>query len=70
MQGLAAALPPGRRGAHAADSQSLIPAVLAAIRAGDVVLVKGSLGTRMAPIIDALLRLEAATPPARAANGN
>jgi UDP-N-acetylmuramoyl-tripeptide--D-alanyl-D-alanine ligase len=70
MEGLAAALPRARRGTHAPDSLSLIPAVLAAVRAGDVVLVKGSLGTRMAPIVEALLRLEAATPPARAANGN
>jgi len=70
MRELAAALPASRRGAHAADSQSLIPAALAAIKAGDVVLVKGSLGTRMAPIVEALLRLEAAVPPARAANGN
>jgi hypothetical protein len=31
--------------------------VLAAIRAGDVVMVKGSLGSRMAPIVKALQRL-------------
>jgi UDP-N-acetylmuramoyl-tripeptide--D-alanyl-D-alanine ligase len=30
--------------------------VLPAIRAGDVVMVKGSLGSRMAPIIKALQR--------------
>jgi UDP-N-acetylmuramoyl-tripeptide--D-alanyl-D-alanine ligase len=31
--------------------------VLAAVRPGDVVLVKGSLGSRMAPIVDALKKL-------------
>jgi UDP-N-acetylmuramoyl-tripeptide--D-alanyl-D-alanine ligase len=33
--------------------------VLAAIRAGDVVMVKGSLGSRMAPIVKALQKLSA-----------
>jgi UDP-N-acetylmuramoyl-tripeptide--D-alanyl-D-alanine ligase len=58
-----------RRGAHAPDAQALVPAVLAAVRPGDVVLVKGSLGSRMAPIVEALTRLDGADRPARAANG-
>jgi UDP-N-acetylmuramoyl-tripeptide--D-alanyl-D-alanine ligase len=69
MSELQAALPRDKRGGHAADSQGLIPAVLATVRPGDVVLVKGSLGTRMAPIVEALLALESAGRPARAANG-
>jgi UDP-N-acetylmuramoyl-tripeptide--D-alanyl-D-alanine ligase len=70
MQALQSALPRERRGAHAGDSAALIPAVLAAIRPGDVVLVKGSLGTKMAPIVEALLRQDAGAGIARAANGH
>ena len=68
MGELDAALPREKRGGHASDSQGLIPAVLATVRPGDVVLVKGSLGTRMAPIVAALLALEEAEHPARRAN--
>jgi len=57
-----------RRGAHAASSTDLAPRVVGAVRAGDVVMVKGSLGTNMAPIVAALRSLSDA-PPA-AANGN
>ena len=39
---------------HAPDSAALLPQVTAAVRPGDIVLVKGSLGSRMAPIVEAL----------------
>jgi UDP-N-acetylmuramoyl-tripeptide--D-alanyl-D-alanine ligase len=50
------ALPASRRGGYAEDSAALEAQVLLAIRAGDVVMVKGSLGSRMAPIVKALQR--------------
>ncbi len=48
------ALPEARRGAHAADSATLAPLLKAALRPGDAVLVKGSLGSRMAVVVEAL----------------
>jgi UDP-N-acetylmuramoyl-tripeptide--D-alanyl-D-alanine ligase len=42
------------RAAHAATSAELAPHVVAALRPGDAILVKGSLGSRMAKIIAAL----------------
>ncbi|HET6223307.1 MAG TPA: cyanophycin synthetase, partial [Dongiaceae bacterium] len=68
MAALDKALPAKRRGAHAADSAAVIPAVLAAVRPGDVVLVKGSLGSRMAPVVDALKALGGGGALPRAAN--
>jgi UDP-N-acetylmuramoyl-tripeptide--D-alanyl-D-alanine ligase len=59
---LDAALPPALRGGHASDSAALQPEVVKAVRAGDVVMVKGSLGSRMAPIVQALLALGRASP--------
>jgi UDP-N-acetylmuramoyl-tripeptide--D-alanyl-D-alanine ligase len=56
MRNLWQALPAGRRGGYAEDSAALEPQVLSAIRAGDAVMVKGSLGSRMAPIVKALQR--------------
>jgi len=50
------ALPASRRGGYAEDSAALEAQVLPAIRAGDAVMVKGSLGSRMAPIVKALQR--------------
>lgn len=62
MRRLWQALPPGRRGFYAEDSAALEPQVVAALRAGDAVMVKGSLGSRMGPIVKALQR---AYPQAR-----
>ena len=59
MAALDDALPTAMRGGKAADSKSLAPQVCNAVTAGDVVLVKGSLGSRMAVIVDALSALEA-----------
>lgn len=49
-------LPAGRRGAYADTSDGLSDAVLKDLRPGDVIMVKGSLGSKMIPIVDALKR--------------
>ncbi len=54
MKALWDALPQRARGAYGEKSADIAPALMAALRAGDVVLVKGSLGSRMAVVIDAL----------------
>jgi len=54
MRLLHEAVPSAQRGAHAAESASLAPLVAAALRPGDAVLVKGSLGSRMKTIVQAL----------------
>jgi UDP-N-acetylmuramoyl-tripeptide--D-alanyl-D-alanine ligase len=56
MHSLWEALPASRRGGYADDSGLLEAQVVSAIHAGDVVMVKGSLGSRMAPIVKALQR--------------
>jgi UDP-N-acetylmuramoyl-tripeptide--D-alanyl-D-alanine ligase len=56
MQALWQALPSERRGGYAETSAALEPAVLAAIGPGDAVMVKGSLGSKMGPIVKALKR--------------
>ena len=56
MHALWEALPSGRRAGYAQTSALLEPQVLAAIRPGDAVMVKGSLGSRMGPIVKALER--------------
>jgi UDP-N-acetylmuramoyl-tripeptide--D-alanyl-D-alanine ligase len=64
MHALWEALPSGRRGGYAETSAALESEVLAAIRAGDAVMIKGSLGSKMGPIVKALTRRYA--EPARA----
>ena len=56
MNELWQALPANRRGGYAEDAAALEAQLLPAIRAGDVIMVKGSLGSRMAPIVKALQR--------------
>ncbi len=65
MRHLDAVLPAARRGAWAADSTSLAPLVLEALADGDVVLVKGSLGSAMRHIVEALDQAAAAAPASR-----
>lgn len=54
MAHLNAALPSSRRGAYASDAAALGPIVREALRPGDALLIKGSLGSRMASVLEAL----------------
>jgi UDP-N-acetylmuramoyl-tripeptide--D-alanyl-D-alanine ligase len=54
MKALWEALPAKVRGAYAETSAALLPQVLAALKPGDTVLVKGSNGARMSVVIEAL----------------
>ena len=56
MQQLWEALPSERRGGYAESSSGLESSVLAAVQPGDVLMVKGSLGSRMGPLVKALER--------------
>jgi UDP-N-acetylmuramoyl-tripeptide--D-alanyl-D-alanine ligase len=60
MANLWARVPASKRGIHAATSDGIRDALLAGLRAGDVVMVKGSLGMRMGPLVEAI---RAAHPP-------
>jgi UDP-N-acetylmuramoyl-tripeptide--D-alanyl-D-alanine ligase len=54
MRNLHEALPSHRRGAYAIDSATLQPLLLEALQAGDAVMIKGSLGSRMGPVVAGL----------------
>ncbi len=54
MQVLWKALPAARRGGYADTAAELEPKVAAALRPGDAVMVKGSNGSRMGPLVKAL----------------
>jgi len=54
MRALWEALPTRRKGGYAETAAGLEPHVLGAVQPGDAVMVKGSLGSRMAPIVKAL----------------
>ncbi len=54
MHALWQALPPERRGGYAHQATHLEPMVASAIRAGDTLMVKGSNGSRMGPLVKSL----------------
>jgi len=54
MQALWEALPSDYRADHAPTAAALESKVLAAVRAGDAIMIKGSLGSRMGPLARAL----------------
>ena len=56
MGSLYEALPASRRGAYAKTSEELGPKLLEAVGPGDAIMVKGSLGSRMGPLVEALKR--------------
>jgi len=56
MRSLWDALPSSHRGGYAETAAALEPDVLDAIRSGDAVMVKGSLGSKMGPIVKTLER--------------
>lgn len=67
MRALHAALPREKRGEWHETAESLLPRLRHLIDAGDVVLVKGSKGIKLPPVVEALRRL--GTPEAQAAGG-
>ena len=61
MRALWDALPAKTRGHYSETSSELAPEMMQALKTGDVVLVKGSFGSRMSVVIDALKARKAAT---------
>ncbi len=62
MANLWAKVPANCHGAYAASSDGIRDALLSNLKPGDVVMVKGSLGMRMGPLVEAI---RAAHPPLR-----
>jgi UDP-N-acetylmuramoyl-tripeptide--D-alanyl-D-alanine ligase len=58
MAALIEALPASRRGGYAENSEALIPIIASALRPGDIVLVKGSNGSKMSKVVAALSALK------------
>ena len=58
MKHLWDALQPTQRGAYTTSATELAPLVIAAVQAGDVIMVKGSNGSKMAEIVRALSALD------------
>ena len=64
MKALFDALPAQKRGLYCADSQELARMLPKTVDAGDVCMVKGSLGARMARVVEAIKRLGTQKPEA------
>jgi UDP-N-acetylmuramoyl-L-alanyl-D-glutamate--2,6-diaminopimelate ligase/UDP-N-acetylmuramoyl-tripeptide--D-alanyl-D-alanine ligase len=47
-------IPAGRKGKYAPSSEELKKLLMDDLKAGDVVMVKGSLGSRMGPLVEAI----------------
>jgi UDP-N-acetylmuramoyl-tripeptide--D-alanyl-D-alanine ligase len=60
MRALHDALPKERRGAHAANASEMAALLPARLKAGDVLTIKGSYGSRMRDIVERLLAVQAA----------
>ena len=61
MEALYQKMPPVWQGGHAPESKALALQVVAAVKPGDVVLVKGSAGSKMAYVVEALRALQCKT---------
>ncbi|MEJ6389101.1 UDP-N-acetylmuramoyl-tripeptide--D-alanyl-D-alanine ligase [Gymnodinialimonas ulvae] len=57
MAHLHAALPEAKRGLHSETAQQMCPRIARELRPGDVVLVKGSKGSEVSRVVDALRKL-------------
>jgi len=69
MENLSKALPKNITAFHGTDSAAIRNTVLDLARPGDVIMVKGSYGSRMIPIADALRELDQSNSPGAAATG-
>ncbi|MGI9508502.1 MAG: UDP-N-acetylmuramoyl-tripeptide--D-alanyl-D-alanine ligase [Geminicoccaceae bacterium] len=69
MRHLHAALPKDRRGIHVEQAEKLVPILASELMAGDTILVKGSLGSAMGQVVDALLAGEGERASAEAGEG-
>jgi len=58
MAALMEALPASRRGGYAENADALSPIIANALRSGDIVLVKGSNGSKMSRVVTALAALK------------
>jgi UDP-N-acetylmuramoyl-tripeptide--D-alanyl-D-alanine ligase len=63
MAALWDALPSARRGGYAKTAVELEPQVVAAVHAGDAIMIKASAGSRMGPLVKALTRHHSGAAP-------